>query len=96
MDPELYLHAYQKADNKRDVDIGKHVCYPGPAEESLLFEGGCPTSQLMLLPYQRAQASLSTGAGRFGLSSAEARRMSACVETWCLRYQRFLFNLRAL
>ena len=30
----------------------------------------------MLLPHRRAQASLSTGAGGFSLSSAEARRMS--------------------
>ena len=35
--------------------------------------------RLTLLPHQRAQASLSTGAGGFGLSSAEARRMSASV-----------------
>ena len=35
--------------------------------------------RLTLLPHQRAQASLSTGAGRFGKSSAEARRMSASV-----------------
>ena len=48
-------------------------------EELPFFEDGCPTSQLMLLPHQRAQASLSTRAGGFGLSSAEARRMSASV-----------------
>ena len=35
--------------------------------------------RLTLLPHQRAQASLSTGAGEFGMSSAEARRMSALV-----------------
>ena len=51
----------------------------GTAEESLFFEDGCPTSQLMLLPHQRAQASLSPGAGGFGLSSVEARRVSASV-----------------
>ena len=34
---------------------------------------------LTLQPHQQAQASLSTGAGGFGLSSAEARRMSASV-----------------
>ena len=33
--------------------------------------------RLTLLPYQRAQASLSAGAGGFGKSSAEARRVSA-------------------
>ena len=52
---------------------------PGTAEESSFFEGGCPTSQLTFLPHQQAQASLSTGAGGFGLSSVEARRMSASV-----------------
>ena len=35
--------------------------------------------RLTLLPHQRAQTSLSTGAGEFGMSSAEARRMSASV-----------------
>ena len=34
---------------------------------------------LTLQPHQQAQASLSTGAGGFGLSSAEARRMSVSV-----------------
>ena len=52
---------------------------PGTTEESSFFEDGCPTSRLTLLPHQHAQASLSTGAGGFGLSSAEARRMSASV-----------------
>ena len=33
----------------------------------------------MLLPHQRVQASLSTGAGGLGLSSAKAWRMSASV-----------------
>ena len=33
----------------------------------------------MLLPHQRAQMSLFTGAGDFGLSSVEARRISASV-----------------
>ena len=37
--------------------------------------------RLTLLPHQCAQASLSTGAGEFGMSSAEARRMSASVES---------------
>ena len=35
--------------------------------------------RLTLLPHKRAQASLSTGAGVFGMSSAEARGMSASV-----------------
>ena len=33
--------------------------------------------RLTLLPHQRAQVRLSTGAGGFGMSSAEATRMSA-------------------
>eukprot|EP00904_Undaria_pinnatifida_P007452 jgi/Undpi1/3837/HiC_scaffold_16.g07206.m1 len=52
---------------------------PGAAEESSFFADGCPTNMLTLQPHQQAQASLSTGAGGFGLSSAEARRMSAFV-----------------
>ena len=51
----------------------------GTAEESSFFEEGCMTERLTLLPHQRAQASLSTGAGGFGMSSEEARRMSASV-----------------
>ena len=35
--------------------------------------------RLTLLPHQRAQASLSTGARGFRMSSAEARMMSASV-----------------
>ena len=35
--------------------------------------------RLTLLSHQRAQASLSTGAGGLGMSSVEARRMSASV-----------------
>ena len=35
--------------------------------------------RVTLLPHQRAQASLSAGAGGFGMSLAAARRMSASV-----------------
>ena len=35
--------------------------------------------RLTLVPHQRAHNSFSTGAGGFGMSSAEARRMSASV-----------------
>ena len=52
---------------------------PGAAEESSFFADGCPTKQADPAP-------LPTGAGKpvhggrgFGLSSAEARRMSASV-----------------
>ena len=47
--------------------------------KSLFLADGCPTSMLTLQSYQQTQASLSAGAGRFGLSSAEARKMSASV-----------------
>ena len=57
---------------------------PGTKERLSLFEDGCPTSRLTLLPHQHAQASLSTGAGGFGLASAEARRISASVGSMTL------------
>ena len=59
--------------------LDKLLDLPGAAEESSFFANGCPTNMLTLQPHQQAQASLSTGAGGFGLSSAEARRMSASV-----------------
>ena len=52
---------------------------PGMAEESSLLDMGCMAEWLTLLPHQRAQVSLSLGSGGFGISSAEARRMSASV-----------------
>ena len=54
-------------------------CLSSGAEESSFLEDGCPTYQLTLQLYHQAQASLSTGAGGCGLSSAEARRVSASV-----------------
>ena len=79
IDAELSLPACQKADSSAMWMLESLLDVPGKAEESLFFEDGCPTSQLMLLPHQRAQASLSTRAGGFGLSSAEERRMSGSV-----------------
>ena len=79
MDPEQSLAAYQKADGNALWMLEKLLDLPGAAEESSLFADGCPTNMLTLQPCQQAQASLSTVAGGFGLSSAEARRMSACV-----------------
>ena len=79
MDPEFSLPTCQKADKSAMWILENMLDLPGTAEESSFFEGGCPTSQLTLLPHQQAQSSLSTGAGGFGLSSAEARRMSASV-----------------
>ena len=79
MDPELSLLACQKADINAMWMLEKLLDLPGTEEESSFSENGRPTNQFTLQPYQQAQASLSTGAGRFGLSSAKARRMSACV-----------------
>eukprot|EP00904_Undaria_pinnatifida_P006010 jgi/Undpi1/2539/HiC_scaffold_13.g05918.m1 len=77
MSPELSLAAYQKADGNTLWMLKKLLDLPGAAEESSSLADGCPTNMLTLQPHQQAQASLSTGAGGFGLSSAEARRMSA-------------------
>ena len=55
------------------------LALPGTADESSFFEDGCSANQFTLQPYQKAQASLSTGAGGYGLSSAESRRMSAPI-----------------
>ena len=96
MDPELSLPACQKADNSAMCMLENLLDLPGIAEESSFFEGGCPTSQLTLLPHQQAQASLSTGAGGFGLSSAEARRMSVSAGAWSRRYRRRLLFSRVL
>ena len=79
MDPELPAITCQKPEINAMWMLEKLLDLPGAAEESPFFEDGCPTNQLTLQPYQQAQASLSTGASVFGLSSAEARRMSASV-----------------
>ena len=59
--------------------LEKLLDLPGEAQGSSFFADGCPTNMLTLQPHQQAQASLSTGGGGFGLSSAEARRMLASV-----------------
>ena len=80
MDPELSLPACQKADGSAMWMLKSLLYIPGTAEESSFFEDGCPTSRLTLQPHQQhVQVSLFTGAGGFGPSSAEARRMSASV-----------------
>ena len=87
MDPELSLAACKKADGNALWTLEKLLDLAGAAEKSSFFADekssffadGCPTNMLTLQPHQQAQASLSTGAGGFGLSSAEARRMSASV-----------------
>ena len=82
-----------KGRQQRDADVGNLLDLSGTAEESSFFEDGCPTSQIMLLPYQRAQASRSTGAGGFGLSSAEARRMSVSVRSMVVTVPEVLADL---
>eukprot|EP00904_Undaria_pinnatifida_P013228 jgi/Undpi1/9035/HiC_scaffold_26.g11495.m1 len=79
MDPELSLAACKKADGNALWMLEKLLDLPDVAEESSFFADGCPTNMLTLQPHQQAQSSLSTGAGGFGLSSAETRRMSASV-----------------
>ena len=79
MDLELSLAASQKANGNALWILEKQLGLPEAVEESSFFADGCRTKMLTLQPYQQAQASLSTGAGGFGLSSAEARRMSASV-----------------
>ena len=54
--------------------------FPRTVEESSFFEEECMAERLTLPPHQRTQASLSTGAGRFGMSSPEAKMMSVSVE----------------
>ena len=44
---------------------------PGMAKESSFFEEECMAERLALLPHQRVQVSLLTGAGGFETSSAE-------------------------
>ena len=68
-----------KADGNALWMLEKLLDLPGATEESSFFADGCPTNMLTLQPHQQAQASLSTGARGFGLSSAEAQRMSASV-----------------
>lgn len=79
VDPKMSQSACQRADNGALWMLENLLELPGTAEESTFFEEGCPADRLTMLPHQRAQARLSTGAGGFGLSSAEARRMSASV-----------------
>ena len=79
MDPKLSLPACRRADNGATLILENLLELPGTAEESPFFEEGCMVERFTLLSHQRAQARLSTGAGGFGISSAEARRMSASV-----------------
>ena len=79
MDPELSLPACLKVDGNAMWMLEKWIDLPGTAEETSFFENGCPTNQLVLQPYQQAQARLTTGAGGFGLASVEARRTTASI-----------------
>ena len=78
-DPELSLPACQWADISTMWMLERLLELPGTAGESPFFEDVCPANRLTLQPHQKAQASLSTGAGGVGLSSAESRRMSASI-----------------
>ena len=75
MDPNLSLPACGRADNGAMWMLENLLEVPGTAEGASFFEEGCMAERFTLLPDQRAQASLSTGAGGFGMSSAESRRM---------------------
>ena len=79
IDPRLSLPVCRRADNVAMWMLENLLKLPGTAEESSFFEEGCTVEGFKLLPHQRVQASLSTQAGRFGMSSAEARRMSTSV-----------------
>ena len=79
MDPELSLPACQRADTSAMWMLERLLELPGTADESSVFEDGCPAKRLTLQPHQISQAILSTGTGGFGLSSPESRRMSASI-----------------
>ena len=79
MEPELSLPARQRADTCAIWILERLLELPGTADEASFFEDGCPPNRLTLQPHQKTQVSLSTGAGGFGLSSAESRRMSASI-----------------
>ena len=79
MDPELSLPACQQADTSAMWMLERLLELPGTADESSFFEDRCPAKRLTVQLHQKPQASLSTGAGGVGLSSAESRRMSAPI-----------------
>ena len=70
MNPKLSLPACRREDNGAMWRLENLLELPGTAEKSSFFEKRCMGERLTLLPHQRAQASLSTGAGGFGMSSA--------------------------
>ena len=79
MDPKLSLPACRRADSGAMWMLENPLELPGTAEESSFFKVGCMAERLTLVPHPRAQASLSTGAGGFGMSPADAKMMSASV-----------------
>ena len=79
MDPTLSLPACRQADYGTTWMLEHLLELPGTAKESSLFEEGCMAERLTLLPHQRAQAGLSTGAGGLRMSSVEAKSMPASV-----------------
>ena len=64
---------------QRLVDAGETARSPRGSRRIVVLPNGCPTNMVTLQPNQQAEAILSTGAGGFGVSSVEARRMSAPV-----------------
>ena len=92
MDPESSRPACQRVDNSATWMLENLLDLSGTAEESSFFMDGCQTSQL-ILPHQRAQVSISTGAGGFGVSSAESRRLSAFVKSMVAKVPEVLADL---
>ena len=90
IDPELSLAACQKADHNALGMLEKLLDFPGAAEESSFFADACPANMLTLQPYQQAQASLSTGAGGFGLSSLKPGGCQHPLGAWWRRHRRCL------
>ena len=63
VDPELSQPACQRADTSATWMLERLLELPRTADESSFFEDGCPANRLKLQPHQKAQASLSAGAG---------------------------------
>ena len=77
MDPKLFLPACRRADNVAMCMLENLLELLGTAEESSLFEEGCRAERLTLLPNQRPQASLSTGAG--GVQNVSRSEKNVCI-----------------
>ena len=78
-DTSLSLEACRREDNGAQWAYEKILGLPGAAGAQSFFQEGCPDNRLALQPHPQAQARLSTGAGRLGLPSTEARQMSVFI-----------------